>query len=144
MLLLRIDPNHYQRSSPRRCAVGHRTESSLRDIVISSIDPEVCELLHTCDIENDFVLPVGQFSSALDRTGPGQWRLSCRGVAARSNPAGADGWFQVESVWPWNVTPREFDRLGDDLKPIERDLAGSALADERVKRAMTISRTIRW
>jgi hypothetical protein len=50
----------------------------------------------------------------------------------------------VVSVWPWNVTPREFDRLGDDLKPIERDLAGSALADERVKRAMTISRTIRW
>jgi transposase len=33
---------------------------------------------------------------------------------------------------------REFDRLGDDLKVIERDLARSALADERVKRLMTI------
>jgi hypothetical protein len=33
---------------------------------------------------------------------------------------------------------REFDRLTDDLKVIERDLAQSALADERVKRLMTI------
>lgn len=33
---------------------------------------------------------------------------------------------------------REFDRLGDDLKVIERDLARSALADEGVKRLMTI------
>jgi transposase len=33
---------------------------------------------------------------------------------------------------------REFDRLTDDLKAIERDLAQSALADERVKRLMTI------
>src|SRR5215207_10125911 len=34
---------------------------------------------------------------------------------------------------------REFDRLGEDLKVIERDLARSALADEGVKRLMTIS-----
>jgi transposase len=33
---------------------------------------------------------------------------------------------------------REFDRLTDDLKAIERNLAQSALADERVKRLMTI------
>ena len=33
---------------------------------------------------------------------------------------------------------REFDRLGEDLKVIERDLARSALADERAKRLMTI------
>ena len=33
---------------------------------------------------------------------------------------------------------REFDRLGDDLKVIERDLARSALADARAKRVMTI------
>lgn len=33
---------------------------------------------------------------------------------------------------------REFDRLGDDLKVIERNLARSALADERAKRLMTI------
>ncbi len=33
---------------------------------------------------------------------------------------------------------REFDRLTDDLKVIERDLAQSALADDRVKRLMTI------
>ena len=33
---------------------------------------------------------------------------------------------------------REFDRLGDDLKIIERDLARSALGDESVKRLMTI------
>jgi transposase len=33
---------------------------------------------------------------------------------------------------------REFDRLGEDLKTIERDLARSALADESVKRLMTI------
>jgi transposase len=33
---------------------------------------------------------------------------------------------------------REFDRLGDDLKVIERDLARSALADESVTRLMTI------
>src|SRR5918993_1993912 len=33
---------------------------------------------------------------------------------------------------------REFDRLGEDLKMIERDLARSALADEGVKRLMTI------
>lgn len=33
---------------------------------------------------------------------------------------------------------REFDRLGDDLKVIERDLARSALADDGVKRLMTI------
>src|SRR5260370_12559398 len=33
---------------------------------------------------------------------------------------------------------REFDRLGDDLKVIERDLARSALGDEGVKRLMTI------
>jgi transposase len=32
----------------------------------------------------------------------------------------------------------EFDRLTDDLRVIERDLARSALADERVKRLMTI------
>jgi transposase len=34
--------------------------------------------------------------------------------------------------------PREFDRLGEDLKVIERDLARSALADEGAKRLMTI------
>jgi transposase len=33
---------------------------------------------------------------------------------------------------------REFDRLGDDLKGIERELARSALADESVARLMTI------
>ena len=33
---------------------------------------------------------------------------------------------------------REFDRLTDDLKVIERDLAQSALADDRVTRLMTI------
>jgi transposase len=33
---------------------------------------------------------------------------------------------------------REFHRLGDDLKVIERDLARSALGDEGVKRLMTI------
>jgi transposase len=33
---------------------------------------------------------------------------------------------------------REFDRLGEDLKVIERDLARSALADEGAKRLMTI------
>ena len=33
---------------------------------------------------------------------------------------------------------REFDRLGDDLKVIERDLARSGLGDEGVKRLMTI------
>jgi transposase len=33
---------------------------------------------------------------------------------------------------------REFDRLGEDLKVIERDLARSALADDAVKRLMTI------
>jgi transposase len=33
---------------------------------------------------------------------------------------------------------REFDRLTDDLKVIERDLAQAALADDRVKRLMTI------
>lgn len=33
---------------------------------------------------------------------------------------------------------REFDRLGEDLKVIERDLAFSALADEGVKRLMTV------
>jgi transposase len=33
---------------------------------------------------------------------------------------------------------REFDRLGEDLKVVERDLARSALADEAVKRLMTI------
>ena len=33
---------------------------------------------------------------------------------------------------------REFDRLGDDLEVIERDLARSALADESVQRLMTI------
>ena len=33
---------------------------------------------------------------------------------------------------------REFDRLTDDLKVIERDLAQSALADERAKRLITI------
>jgi transposase len=33
---------------------------------------------------------------------------------------------------------REFDRLGEDLKVIERDLARSALADEGVKRLMTV------
>jgi transposase len=33
---------------------------------------------------------------------------------------------------------REFDRLSDDLKVIERDLAQSALADDRVKRLITI------
>jgi transposase len=33
---------------------------------------------------------------------------------------------------------REFDRLGEDLKVIERDLARSALADESITRLMTI------
>ena len=33
---------------------------------------------------------------------------------------------------------REFDRLGEDLKVIEGDLARSALADDGVKRPMTI------
>jgi len=33
---------------------------------------------------------------------------------------------------------RQFDRLTDDLKVIERDLARSALADEPAKRLMTI------
>jgi transposase len=33
---------------------------------------------------------------------------------------------------------REFDRLGEDLRVIERDLALSALNDNRVKRLMTI------
>jgi transposase len=33
---------------------------------------------------------------------------------------------------------REFDRLGEDLKVIERDLARSALADDGVRRLMTI------
>jgi transposase len=33
---------------------------------------------------------------------------------------------------------REIDRLGEDLKIIERDLARSALADDRVKRLMTV------
>ena len=33
---------------------------------------------------------------------------------------------------------REFDRLTDDHKMIERDLAQSALADERAKRLITI------
>jgi transposase len=33
---------------------------------------------------------------------------------------------------------REFDRLGDDLQVLERDLARSALADDGVKRLMTI------
>jgi len=33
---------------------------------------------------------------------------------------------------------REFDRLGEDLQVIERDLARSALADDGVKRLMTI------
>jgi transposase len=33
---------------------------------------------------------------------------------------------------------REFDRLGDDLRVIERDLARAALADDGVKRLMTI------
>ena len=33
---------------------------------------------------------------------------------------------------------REFDRLGEDLKVVERDLARSALADESVTRLMTI------
>ena len=33
---------------------------------------------------------------------------------------------------------REFDRLGEDLKVIERDLAFSALADEGAKRLMTV------
>jgi transposase len=33
---------------------------------------------------------------------------------------------------------REFDRLGEDLKVIERDLARAALADESAKRLMTI------
>ena len=35
---------------------------------------------------------------------------------------------------------REFDRLGEDLKVIERDLSRSALADEGLKRLMTIPR----
>src|SRR5271166_5254076 len=35
---------------------------------------------------------------------------------------------------------REFDRLGEDLKVVERDLARSALADERVARLMTVPR----
>jgi transposase len=33
----------------------------------------------------------------------------------------------------------EFDRLGDDLKVIERDLARSALGNEGIKRLMTIA-----
>jgi transposase len=33
---------------------------------------------------------------------------------------------------------REFDRLGEDLKVVERDLARSALADESVARLMTV------
>jgi transposase len=33
---------------------------------------------------------------------------------------------------------REFDRLGDDLEVVERDLARSALADESIKQLMTI------
>jgi transposase len=33
---------------------------------------------------------------------------------------------------------REFDRLGDDLRVVERDLARSALADESVTRLMTV------
>lgn len=33
---------------------------------------------------------------------------------------------------------REFDRLGDDLKVVERDLARAALTDERVTRLMTM------
>jgi transposase len=33
---------------------------------------------------------------------------------------------------------REFDRLGEDLRVIERDLARSTLADEGVERLMTI------
>lgn len=33
---------------------------------------------------------------------------------------------------------REIDRLGEDLKMIERDLARAALADDRVKRLMTV------
>jgi transposase len=33
---------------------------------------------------------------------------------------------------------REFDRLGEDLKVVERDLARSALADESIKQLMTI------
>lgn len=33
---------------------------------------------------------------------------------------------------------RQFDRLGEDLKVIEQDLARSALADDSVKRLMTI------
>ena len=39
---------------------------------------------------------------------------------------------------------REFDRLGEDLKVIERDLARSALGDEGVKRLMTIPRSTWW
>ena len=38
------------------------------------------------------------------------------------------------------ASAREFDRLGDDLKVIERDLTRSALGDEGVKRLMTIPR----
>lgn len=37
---------------------------------------------------------------------------------------------------------REFDRLGEDLQAVERDLARSALADERVARLMTIALAI--
>jgi transposase len=33
---------------------------------------------------------------------------------------------------------REFDRLGEDLRVVERDLARSALADESIKQPMTI------
>jgi transposase len=39
---------------------------------------------------------------------------------------------------------REFDRLGEDLKVIERDLASSALADESVKRLMAIPGLTWW
>jgi transposase len=39
---------------------------------------------------------------------------------------------------------REFDRLGEDLKVIERDLACSALADDGVKRLMTIRASTLW
>lgn len=33
---------------------------------------------------------------------------------------------------------REYDRLGDDLRVVERELAGDALADAGIKRLMTI------
>src|SRR6202044_2983510 len=77
----------------------------------------------------------------------------CRSRARRRSPApGRRRWRSGAPIAParrCQVLPederlaverhlREFDRLGDDLKVIERDLARSALGDEGVKRPMTI------